>query len=63
LNDSFVEWRYCHETDQTGAVTVQPTIVVMKAVHEACKELGALEASAKETTMNVPPRCGENVGG
>ena len=42
LNNSFVEWRYCYETGKTGTVTIQPTIVVMKAVHEACKELGAM---------------------
>jgi hypothetical protein len=41
LNNSFVEWRYCYETGNTGAVTIQPTIVVMKATHDACKELGA----------------------
>jgi hypothetical protein len=41
LNNSFVDWRYCYETGKTGTVTIQPTIVVMKAVHEACKELGA----------------------
>lgn len=41
INNSFVEWRYCYETGKTGAVSIQPTIVVMKATHEACKELGA----------------------
>lgn len=41
LNNSFVEWRYCYETGKTGTVTIQPTIVVMKAVDAACRELGA----------------------
>jgi hypothetical protein len=41
LNNSFVDWRYCYETGKTGTVTIQPAIVVMKAVHEACREFGA----------------------
>jgi hypothetical protein len=41
INNSFVEWRYCYETGKTGAVSIQPTIVVMKAVDAACRELGA----------------------
>lgn len=41
LNTTFVEWRYCYESGKTGTVTIQPTIVVMKAVDAACRELGA----------------------
>jgi HEPN domain-containing protein len=41
LDNAFVDWRYCHESGRACKVTIQPTIVVMKAVHEACKELGA----------------------
>jgi hypothetical protein len=41
LNNSFNDWRYCYEKGSTQQVTIQPAIVVMKAVHEACKELGA----------------------
>ncbi len=41
LNNSFVDWRYCYESGKTGTVTIQPAIVVMKAVHETCREFGA----------------------
>lgn len=41
LDNAFVNWRYCYETGNAGAATIQPTIVVMMAVHQACKELGA----------------------
>lgn len=41
LNTTFVEWRYCYEFGKTGTVTIQPTIVVTKAVDAACRELGA----------------------
>jgi hypothetical protein len=41
LDNAFVEWSYCHESGQASKITIQPTIVVMKATHEACKELGA----------------------
>jgi hypothetical protein len=42
LNTAFVDWRYCYET---GAVTeffkIPPTILVMVAVDQACRQLGA----------------------
>ena len=41
INNSFVDWRYCYETGKTGAVSIHPTIVVIKAVDAACRELGA----------------------
>jgi len=41
LNNSFMEWRYLYETGSVGSVTIQPTILVMAALHDTCKELGA----------------------
>jgi hypothetical protein len=41
LDTAFVDWRYCYETGETGKVTVQPAILVMKALHESCRRLGA----------------------
>lgn len=41
LDSAFVDWRYCHESGNASRITIQSTILVMKAVHEACKELGA----------------------
>lgn len=41
LDSAFVDWRYCHESGNASRITIQPTILVMKAVHEACRELGA----------------------
>lgn len=42
LNTAFVDWRYCYET---GSVTeffkIPPTILVMVAVDQACRQLGA----------------------
>ena len=39
--NAFVNWRYCYETGNTRRVHIQTAIVVMKSVHEACKDLGA----------------------
>ena len=41
MNNAFVEWRYCYETGHANRIDIQPTILVMKALHEACKESGA----------------------
>jgi hypothetical protein len=41
LDSAFVDWRYCHESGNASRITIQSTILVMKAAHEACKELGA----------------------
>lgn len=41
LDNAFVEWRYCHEGGTTSKITIQPTILVMKATDAACRELGA----------------------
>ncbi|MBI3894514.1 MAG: hypothetical protein HY313_01145 [Acidobacteria bacterium] len=41
LDTAFVEWRYCYETGHAGIINIWPTILVMKAAHEACKKLGA----------------------
>lgn len=41
LDTAFVEWRYCYEKGHTGLINIWPTILVMKAAHEACKKLGA----------------------
>jgi len=41
LANAFVEWRYCYEKGHAGIINIWPTILVMKAAHEACKQLGA----------------------
>jgi hypothetical protein len=41
LNNAFVEWRYCYERGSASKIDIQPTILIMKALHEACKESGA----------------------
>jgi hypothetical protein len=41
LDSAFVDWRYCYETGQANQTNIQPTIVVMKAFDEACRQLGA----------------------
>lgn len=41
LNNAFRDWRYCYETGSASKISIQPAILVMKAVHEACRELGA----------------------
>jgi hypothetical protein len=41
LDSAFVDWRYCYESGRASKITIQWAIVVMKAVHEACRELGA----------------------
>jgi len=41
LDTAFVDWRYCYETGQTSQINIQPTILVMKAFDEACRQLGA----------------------
>lgn len=37
LNNTFVEWRYSFEKERTGAVYIEPTIFVMRVLHEACR--------------------------
>ena len=41
LDTAFVDWRYCYETGQTSRINVQPMILVMKALDEVCRQLGA----------------------
>lgn len=41
LDTAFEEWRYLYEKGRAGPINIWPTILVMKAVHEACKKLGA----------------------
>lgn len=41
LDNAFTDWRYCYETGQTGTVHLQPAILVMKALDEACRSKGA----------------------
>lgn len=37
LNNTFVEWRYCYESERTGQVRIEPTIFVMEVLHESCR--------------------------
>lgn len=37
LNNTFVEWRYSFEKERTEAVYIEPTIFVMRVLHEACR--------------------------
>ena len=41
LATAFVDWRYWHESGHTGLVDIQPTILLLKALDEACREHGA----------------------
>ena len=41
LDTAFIDWRYIHETGQTSRINVQPMILVMKALDEVCRQLGA----------------------
>ena len=41
LATAFVDWRYWHESGHTGRVDIQPTILLLKALDEACREHGA----------------------
>jgi len=40
LDGAFVDWRYCYEDGTASKISIQPTIVVMKATDAACRELG-----------------------
>ncbi len=41
LATAFTDWRYWYETGQALLVQVQPLILAMKALDEACREQGA----------------------
>jgi len=41
LDTAFVDWRYCYETGQTNPVNIQRTILIIKVLHDACRQLGA----------------------
>lgn len=41
LDTAFVDWRYCYETGEVGTIHIEPTVVVMKALDEACRRRGA----------------------
>ena len=36
LNDVYSEWRYYYEKEQAGKVEIEPTIFIMRVLHEAC---------------------------
>ena len=36
LNSAFEDWRYMYEKDQLGPIHMQPTINVIKVLHQAC---------------------------
>lgn len=38
LNKAFVEWRYHYEVERLAAIPIEATIVLMKALHQACSE-------------------------
>lgn len=38
-DNSFVKWRYAHEAGSTGMVQIQPTILVMVALHEVSQDM------------------------
>ena len=41
LDTAFEEWRYVYEKGKAGPINIWQAILVMKAAHEACKNLGA----------------------
>jgi HEPN domain-containing protein len=41
LNTAFVDWRYCYETGSVDVLKIQPTILVMCSLDQACRKLGA----------------------
>ena len=36
LNSAFEDWRYMYEKDRLGPIYMQPTINVIKVLHQAC---------------------------
>lgn len=41
LDTAFVDWPYAFEKGTTGQIQIPQLIVVMMALHEACKQAGA----------------------
>jgi hypothetical protein len=43
LDDAFTQWRYCHEVASTGTgvVHIEPSILVMRALDQVCRDSGA----------------------
>ena len=39
LDNAYVEWRYQHESGGASAAKLHPTILVMKVLHEICREV------------------------
>ena len=42
LNNAFVEWRYCYETNRTNEIRFDRMIFVMKVLDEACRASGRI---------------------
>jgi hypothetical protein len=47
LNNSFSEWRYCYESGNTRLFKIQPAIMAMKALHQACRDSGACQTDER----------------
>ncbi len=43
LDDAFTRWRYCHEvaSPDTGVVHIEPSILVIRALDQVCRDSGA----------------------